>query len=103
MSEQNREPTPQEIAEMQAQSRQQYQHRIEAISGHVIGMLAATGASAHAISMIGSYLVGAGIDQLAKEDRAIAERVSRDLAAGFVQVINNLGLQPEPAETEQAD
>jgi hypothetical protein len=102
MSEAQRKMTDEELAEMQAKSRQQYQQRIEAISHHVIGILAVTGASAHAISMIGSYLVGAGIDQLSKEDKSIAERVAKDLAAGFVQVINNLDLQPE-AETEKAD
>lgn len=88
-----------EEQEAVAQQRAAYQQRIEAISTHVIGLLATSGASAHAVAMVGSYLVGAGIDHLAKEDRAIAERVARDLAAGFVQVINNLGLQP--TETDQ--
>jgi len=102
MSEQQRQMSDEELAEMQAKSRQQYQQRIEAIAHHVIGMLAVSGASAHAISMVGSYLVGSGIDQLAKEDKAIAERVAKDLASGFVQVINNLGLTAEAA-TEKAD
>lgn len=103
MSEDTKQPTPEEIEAYHAEQRAAYQHRIESISTHVIGLLAQTGASAHAVAMVGSYLVGAGIDHLAKEDRDVAERVARDLAAGFVQVINNLGLKPEPADQDAAE
>lgn len=94
---------PEQIEAYQAEQRAAYQQRIEAISTHVIGLLAQSGASAHAVAMVGSYLVGAGIDHLSREDKQVAERVARDLAAGFVQVINNLGLKPEPADQNAAE